>query len=218
MKLYQANLSPFAARVRIQLRAKGLEDIELVEPPGGLGSNEYKSLNPIGKIPLLEVDGKYIAESAVICEYIEDRWPEPALLPADPMARAQTRLLVQCVDLYVTTPMFRTIPQLTARPRNQEYLDLLLSELTNGLKYVDEIRTRSGLAGTQYAIGDSLTLADGAIAGAMVFVQNFAIPSFKLGDIVPAGLSALFDALRQEEYCGPAIEEITDELMKKRGG
>ena len=80
------------------------------------------------------------------------------------------------------------------------------------------MRERSGLAGSRYAIGDALTLADGAIAGAMVFVKNFAIPAFKLGEIVPPELDSLFEALNEHEHCGQAIEEITRDLNSKRGG
>lgn len=218
MKLYQADLSPFAARVRIQLRAKGISEIEFAEPPGGLGSDEYRKINPTGKIPALEVDGVVIAESAAICEYIEERWPEPALLPEDLMARAQVRMLVKATDLYVTTPMFKTLPQLTAKPRNQEYLDMLLAELTGGLGYLNAFREASGLAGTTHAIGEQLTLADGALAGALLFVNNFAAPVFKLGDVVPPRLAALYEALQDDPYCGPALEEISRELKARQGG
>lgn len=217
MKLYQANLSPFAARVRIQIKAKGISEIEFAEPPGGLGSEEYRSINPTGKIPALEVDGVVIAESAAICEYIEERWPEPPLLPEELMARAQVRMLVKTTDLYVTTPMFKTLPQLTAKPRNQEYLDLLLEELRTGLGYLDTFRERSGCAGKTYAIGERLTLADGAIAGALLFVYNYAAPVFKLGDVVPPRLAALYEALHDDPHCGQALEEIGQELKAKQG-
>jgi glutathione S-transferase len=72
MKLYNLDLSPFAARCRIQIHAKGLE-IPSEEPPGGLSSDEYKKINPTGKVPELELDdGTVLSESAVICEYLED--------------------------------------------------------------------------------------------------------------------------------------------------
>ena len=81
MKLYNVPLSPFAARCRIQIYAKKLP-IELVDPPGGLGSESYRRLNPTGKVPALQLDdGFVLPESAVIGEYLEDRFPEPALRP-----------------------------------------------------------------------------------------------------------------------------------------
>ena len=82
MKLYQADLSPFASRVRIQLYAKQL-DVPFADPPGGLSSDEYKKINPTGRVPALEVDGTVIPESTVIFEYLEDRFPEPSLQPAE---------------------------------------------------------------------------------------------------------------------------------------
>ncbi len=75
MKLYQTDLSPFASRCRIQIYAKGIEGIECCPPPGGISSDEYKTHNPTGKMPALEVDGHVLSESEVICEYLEDRYP-----------------------------------------------------------------------------------------------------------------------------------------------
>ena len=58
LQLFQGDLSPFAARVRIKIRAKGIKDIQLSSAPGGTGSPAYKQLNPTGKIPALLVDGR----------------------------------------------------------------------------------------------------------------------------------------------------------------
>src|SRR3569832_1120323 len=64
MKLYSANLSPFAARPRIAIYAKGLA-VEILPPPGGPGSAAYKAINPTGKVPCLVTSGgQCIPESA----------------------------------------------------------------------------------------------------------------------------------------------------------
>lgn len=206
--LYQADLSPFAARIRIQLRAKGIEDFDFALPPGGLASDEYKEINPTGKIPFLDLGEAGIAESAVICEYIEDKWPEPSLLPSNAEARAQVRLLVQCVDMYVTTPMFKTIPLLENLAESKEALGLLLADVKAGLGYVNEYRNRSGLAGARYAIGDQLTLADGAIASALFFVINYAEAVLGLDNAVPAELLELSEALQDDPHVAEALREI----------
>jgi stringent starvation protein A len=90
--LYDAPACPFCARVRIALAEKGLEfdtvEIDLSNRPSWL-----YDLNPKGKVPVLG-DGFVLPESAVIMEYLEERYPEPALLPADPAARAEARLAV----------------------------------------------------------------------------------------------------------------------------
>ena len=91
--LYDAARCPYCARVRIVLAEKGLEyetvEIDLDERPAWI----YEK-NPLGRVPVLEEDTFVLAESAVIDEYLEERYPEPALWPADPAERALGRLLV----------------------------------------------------------------------------------------------------------------------------
>ena len=93
LTLYDAARCPFCARVRIVLAEKQIPydtvEIDLTDRPAWL----YEK-NPTGKVPVLEEDGWVLPESAVIAEYLEERYPEPALLPADPAARAIARLLV----------------------------------------------------------------------------------------------------------------------------
>jgi glutathione S-transferase len=95
--LYDADRCPYCARVRIVLAEKGLEyevvAIDLDDRPAWI----YEK-NPLGKVPVLEEDDFVLAESAVIDEYLEERWPEPALWPADPGERALGRLLVHRFD------------------------------------------------------------------------------------------------------------------------
>jgi glutathione S-transferase len=91
--LYDATRCPFCARVRILLSEKGIPyepvAIDLSDRPGWL----YEK-NATGRVPVLEEDTLVLPESAVIMEYLEERYPEPALLPADPAQRAIERLLV----------------------------------------------------------------------------------------------------------------------------
>ena len=92
MKLYDAARCPFCARVRLALAEKGVAyetvAIDLADRPPLL----YE-LNPLGKVPVLD-DGFPLPESAVILEYLDDRFPAPPLLPADPAGRARARLAV----------------------------------------------------------------------------------------------------------------------------
>jgi len=91
--LYDADRCPYCARVRIVLAEKGLEhetvEIDLDDRPAWI----YEK-NPLGKVPVLEEDAFVLPESAVIDEYLEERYPEPALWPADAAERAFGRLLV----------------------------------------------------------------------------------------------------------------------------
>ena len=100
MLLYEHPLSSYAQKVKIALREKGVPfDVELPESFGtGRLDGPFVAANPRAEVPAL-VDGDLsIFESTVIMEYIEDRWPEPALLPRDPAARARARLIEEVCD------------------------------------------------------------------------------------------------------------------------
>jgi glutathione S-transferase len=91
--LYDAARCPYCARVRIVLAEKDVPydpvEIDLSDRPSWL----YE-LNPAGKVPVLEEDGWVLPESAVISEYLNERYPEPGLWPDDPGERAAGRLRV----------------------------------------------------------------------------------------------------------------------------
>jgi glutathione S-transferase len=91
--LYDADRCPYCARVRIALAEKGIEyetvEIDLDDRPSWI----YEK-NPLGRVPVIEEDVFVLPESAVINEYLEERYPEPALWPADSAERAFGRLLV----------------------------------------------------------------------------------------------------------------------------
>ncbi|HEX4931091.1 MAG TPA: glutathione S-transferase family protein [Gaiellaceae bacterium] len=97
LTLYDAARCPFCARVRIVLAEKGVPyeavEIDLADRPAWL----YEK-NPLGKVPVLEEDGWPLPESAVIDEFLNERYPEPPLWPADPGERAAGRLLVSRFD------------------------------------------------------------------------------------------------------------------------
>ena len=92
--LYNAARCPYVARVRIVLAEKGIEyetvEIDLSDRPAW-----YYEKNPTGRVPTIEEDdGPPLPESVVIMEFLEERHPEPALLPPDPQDRAFVRLLI----------------------------------------------------------------------------------------------------------------------------
>jgi glutathione S-transferase len=98
LTLYDADRCPYCARVRIVLAEKGVEHevvaIDLSDRPAWL----YEK-NPLGKVPVLEDGpGFTLPESDVIMEYVEERYPRPALLPADAAERALARLQVHRFD------------------------------------------------------------------------------------------------------------------------
>jgi glutathione S-transferase len=95
--LYDAPRCPYCARVRIVLAEKQVE-FETVEIDLSARPDWLYEKNPSGRVPVLEEDGWPLPESAVIMEFLEERYPEPPLLPADPAERAFVRLLVLRAD------------------------------------------------------------------------------------------------------------------------
>lgn len=90
LTIYAIPPSLYCAKLRIVLRAKGLEWREL-PPPGGYGSDAYKDIVASGNLPAL-VDGDLlIADSEAIAEYLEEHFPLPPLLPDRPALRAKMR-------------------------------------------------------------------------------------------------------------------------------
>jgi glutathione S-transferase len=97
--LYDADRCPYCARVRIMLAEKGVPyetvPVDLDDRPGWI----YEK-NPLGRVPVLEEDTLVIPESAVLMEYLEERYPEPPLWPADPAERALGRLVIHRFDRF----------------------------------------------------------------------------------------------------------------------
>ncbi|MEI9996212.1 MAG: glutathione S-transferase family protein [Rhizomicrobium sp.] len=100
--VYEHPLSPYAQKVKIALDEKGVPyDAKM---PSAIGSGqpdtEFLKANPRGEVPAL-IDGETrIFDSTIILEYIEDKWPTPALLPRTPAARATARTIEDVMDTH----------------------------------------------------------------------------------------------------------------------
>ena len=167
MKLYSADLSPYAARARISIYAKKLP-VEIVSPPAsGIKSDEYLRLNPMGRLPVLVLDdGVSIPESETIVEYLEDAFPDPALRPHGAEARARVRLIARVAELYVLTPLQPMFAQMNPATRDQAVVDAQFIKLNEGLAYLETF-----IEGP-YAAGDKFTTADCEVTPVLFFVST----------------------------------------------
>jgi glutathione S-transferase len=97
------SVSNYYNKVKLALLEKGVPFTEERVGTAGIGAqdDEAKRDSPLGKIPFLRTDEGALCESQVILEYIEDRYPEPPLVPRDPFAAAKVRELVTFVDLHI---------------------------------------------------------------------------------------------------------------------
>lgn len=106
MKLHNRANSPYAARVRIQINHKSLP-VALCEPADSYRTPAFRDVFPLGKVPLLELaDGRMLAESTVIMEYLEDMFPEFPMRPQDPFVRAEDSLLSRWADTHLGPALF----------------------------------------------------------------------------------------------------------------
>lgn len=96
-RLFHVPLSPFCRKVRLSLAEKKVE-VELVEERYWENDPDFLRRNPAGKVPVLKLDGRMLAESSAICEYIEETRPDPPLMPTDPFGRHEVRRLVAWFD------------------------------------------------------------------------------------------------------------------------
>jgi glutathione S-transferase len=140
--LYDAARCPYCARVRIALAEKGLAydvvEIDLSDRPAWLYAK-----NPSGRVPVLEEDGGLVLpESLVIMEYLEERFPEPALWPADPAERALGRLWLDRFDVRLGSDYY------AARRGEESELDARLAELDAALA------AHPFLTGREYGLAD----------------------------------------------------------------
>ncbi|MEJ0046569.1 MAG: glutathione S-transferase family protein [Rhodospirillales bacterium] len=218
MKLYSWDLSPYSARVRMQIYAKGLTDI-VIEPPPTYGTPKFYQDHPIGRIPLLVTDGEAMPESAVIAEYLEDVYPDPSLLGATPRENAHIRTLARIGDIYLTNNMFMLAVQtrvLAAETPvttgNESIVALLGGQLASNTKALDRMIGRDGFA----CLG-RVTLADCAIVPALFFLENV-LPATGLADPIAANanVAAYWAAIQREEYAARVLVELHRGLAERR--
>ncbi|MGR3634577.1 MAG: FtsZ-binding protein FzlA [Shimia sp.] len=96
-RLFHVPMSPFCRKVRLCMGEKRLE-VELVEERYWEQDPDFLRRNPAAKVPILKMDGKMMADSNAICEYLEEKYPEPALMPRDADGRYEVRRMVAWFD------------------------------------------------------------------------------------------------------------------------
>ena len=185
-------------RVRIALNLKGVDyersEVNLVE--GAQRGDEYRSRNPQGFVPMLEIDGKRLTQSLAIIGYLEATRPEPRLLPVDPGDAAHVRALALTVacDIHPLNNL-RVLKYLGGplgqpeEARNQWYSHWV----REGLAAIEAMAAeRAG----RFLFGDSPTLADVCLVPQMYNARRFAVPV----DDFPLLVRADAEACRLEAF------------------
>jgi glutathione S-transferase len=195
LTLYAGSGSPFVWKVWLALEFKGLEyTLKMLSfSAGETRTPEFRAVNPRGKVPALEHDGRTLWESGPILEYLEDAFPEPRLWPEDPFERALARRLTAEHDLYLYPALRRALAQ----------------SLFRGDKPGDPAELEAGLAETQielerfaaqlrgpYLCG-ALTGADLALFPSLALIRRLDLraPELGAGRRVPAALVEYTDRM-----------------------
>ena len=156
LKLYGFPLSNYYNKVKLVLLEKGV-DFEEVRVNWGQEGKEGKS--PLGKVPYLETEQGFLCESQSIVDYIEARWPTPALIPADPFRAAKVRELIAYCDLpvelcarqlYFQAFFGGTLPE--------KFIERVKGDLTKNIAAFKQL-----VKFAPYAAGDTFTMADCAV-------------------------------------------------------
>jgi maleylacetoacetate isomerase len=166
MKLYTYWRSSAAYRVRIALNLKGLEaehiPIHLVKDGGEQKSDSYKAINPHGLIPALEDDGLVLSNSLAIIEYLEEKHPEPPLLPGGMADRARIRQISQAVACDIHPVQNLRVLQYVAQDAQDKWAAMSTWAkhfIELGFDGLEAQLAREAATG-MFAHGDSPTLAD----------------------------------------------------------
>ncbi|MBB4211822.1 glutathione S-transferase [Rhodothalassium salexigens DSM 2132] len=167
LTLYGGSLSPYYERVLLALDVKGAtEQVAQRGIPGGSPqSMAYRTLTPVAKIPALLVDDAVLVESRAILTYLDRRFPEPALVPAEPLAAGRAEMLAQLADSHVMPKLSSFFALAQRQVFTGDEVDRAKADLTQALDDLEHF-----FADDQFAVGDAWTVADCVLVPLMFFV------------------------------------------------
>jgi glutathione S-transferase len=174
MTVYGAPLSPFVRKVCLCLIEKGLDyELEVVMPFGQ--PDWFRALNPLGRIPAFRDGDLKLADSSVICQYLEERQPErKPLYGADAQQRARVRWLEKYAD-YELAPLCtftvfrnRVLKATMGQPCDEEKVQQALQDkLPDHFDYLE-----TTLGDAPHFLGEQLSMADLAVASQLVNMEH----------------------------------------------
>lgn len=199
IRLYALPISSYSAKVRICLRGKELA-YEEVAPPGGYGSDDYAALVPVSTIPALDHDGFTIWDSEAIVEYLEDAFPHPPMLPADPQHRAFARTLSRFHDTRLEPNIRALFPQVAPQTRDPDKVASGVAMIETRLQQLSAVLDRA-----PFVPGETLMLCDCGFAISFVLLERLGAA---IGFDVPivGSIAAYRDRLARQS----AVAEVTE--------
>ncbi len=176
IKLYHASPCPYGRKVLAVLLEKNL-DYEISKMSFKSQDHhkpEYQKLNPNGELPTISDEGFVVYESGAICEYLEDEYPEPRLLPADSEGRARVRMVAGFCDFHLYPAFARIFKKklLGGEPSTAEEINALSDALGRVERYIGS---------NKFVAGKDLSLADCAVLPVLASIEasDEVIPGFE---------------------------------------
>lgn len=165
MKIHETKMAPNPRRVRVFLHEKGvLDQIDFIELDLQKGENltpEFKAMNPMGKVPVLELDdGTCISETVAICRYFDELNPEPALFGETPLEKAKIEQWVRWIELYFFMPTGMCFQHCSGYFKDRmnpipEWGEDCRKQTERFFGFLDR-----HLEGQEFIVGDRFTIAD----------------------------------------------------------
>jgi len=173
--LYHTIQSPFARKVRVAMAEKNIsyQKIPLDLAKGENRTAEYLRLNPHGRVPTLLVDSIPIYESTSIIEYLNEAYPEPALLPKSHIERARVRMIEETIDGSFIAAL-RTVLFNAFRLPEPERNPKAAAEARRQIEWHNEWLDRE-LAGREFMVNGGVSIADIAGLCALEFQKRLEI-------------------------------------------
>lgn len=194
--------SPYAARLRMQILAKGL-DIDIRKPESSPAGDAFSRLNPLAKIPVLVLDdGRTISESAAIAEYIEDEFDGTPCLPRTPFDKASVRTTVSMANTHIAPALFALFKQ-AGKPLSSEDSAILWQPLELLLSRWQSWRISRGESTTPWHTGDF------AMATNAWYIETLALKFNRPSPLMfHAELHKWWQACQASSSIAPVLEEM----------
>ena len=164
MVLYSGTTCPFSQRCRFVLFEKGMDfeirDVDLFNKP-----EDINTMNPYGQVPILVERDLVLYESNIINEYIDERFPHPQLMPADPVMRARTRLFLFNFERELFVHV-----QTLENSNNQKAMEKARATIRDRLTQLSPIMLKN-----KYMLGDDFSMLDVALAPLLWRLDHYGI-------------------------------------------
>ena len=215
MKLFGAAASPYVTRVIMFARLKGVELQRPPVPGGNPRSDEFHVINPIGKVPSLDLDGYIIPESEVICEYLEDAYPDVTGLPVHARDRATSRLVARITDLYISPNFGPLLPHLNPAFRDQAEVSRIAAGLEKAFRALAHY-----MGPGPFCVASEPTLGDCALGPYIKLLKNVVFSTFDIADPTDGTgrLASWWQAMESHDICKASLDEygiVVDAFMRE---